>query len=351
MARAIMRYYCKNMDTFIFSLIQVYGNREAGTMAAQLAQRGLDMRIFFDKMAAAKMASAGGAAAYPGLMQLIICTVTFWISFFHKQGHTHDEIPSEALVQKVSDDIERKIGEGIGFGKKEAAGINFEALEEKITGTIPEFSEGDELLRAVASAVAEAGPWNASMNMVARKSGLSKSSLYSHFKNKQDMMAQLFLTECERIIGFAEQSKGFSSVPAEQFYLVIFAIGSYLRSRPQILVAVDWLRTRKLDLGIKESPRFFRCLSGISLYRGGGDLDPAELEYHGERYAQWMIFLIVNILMNGNNREKGTAKPGWWNINFRDVNPTEAGIMAVTNESFRILFKFMLSGMKGVTNE
>ncbi|MDR3336710.1 MAG: TetR/AcrR family transcriptional regulator, partial [Treponema sp.] len=34
MARAIMRYYCKNMDTFIFSLIQVYGNREAGTMAA-----------------------------------------------------------------------------------------------------------------------------------------------------------------------------------------------------------------------------------------------------------------------------------------------------------------------------
>jgi AcrR family transcriptional regulator len=187
--------------------------------------------------------------------------------------------------------------------------------------------------------------------MVARQSGLSKSGLYAHFKNKQDMLAQLFLTECERIIGFAEESKALSNVPAEQLYLVIFAIASYLRSRPQILVAVDWVRTRKLDLGIKnkESPRFFRCLSGIALYKG--ELDPAELEYHGERYSQWMIFLIVNVLMNGNNRERGGAKPGWWDIKLRDANPTEAGILSVTNESCRILFKFMLSGIKGVTNE
>jgi AcrR family transcriptional regulator len=42
------------------------------------------------------------------------------------------------------------------------------------------------------------------MEMVARRSGLSKSGLYAHFKNKQDMLNRFFITEFTRIANYAK---------------------------------------------------------------------------------------------------------------------------------------------------
>jgi hypothetical protein len=132
----------------------------------------------------------------------------------------------------------------------------------------------------------------------------------------------MFITEFDRIVRHAELGRSLSAKPEEQFYLAIVAIANYLRSRPEILVAMDWMRTRRLDLDLLEPPRIYRIFAGIEMKGTGlAALDPT-----GETLARWVLFLIVNTLMR---RPKGSS--------FSDV----------PDACFRILYKFVALGIEG----
>lgn len=332
-SRSLVRFYGLNPDIFIFSLIRVYGSRQQGDIVEQLARRGVDTRqlLKFEK----------DNRPYPYLIRFVSVTVIFWIAYFHRDRadslteqvffETADE--AGALVEQEIASVERKLVAGLGLDRRMVSVLDFEELEKRL-GSLPEYSEDDRLLHAVAAAVAEAGPWNASMNMVARRSGLSKSSLYSHFENKGEMLAQLFLTESDRLIAYIRASREKSSLAEEQLYLVMIAAADYLRSRPEFLVAIDWLRLRNLNLGKHVFPRFCRIFQGIGLEVFGGDSSDSESEARMERLAQWVFFLIINVLLR-------------WKAGNQPAAPSAEDIAAVSNESFRLLYRFITLGMKG----
>ncbi|MCL2068200.1 MAG: TetR/AcrR family transcriptional regulator, partial [Treponema sp.] len=199
------------------------------------------------------------------------------------------------------------------------APLNFAALEKQIDSTFGN-TEPEPLFRAVAEAVAEAGPWGASMEMVAQRLGLSKSSLYGHFKNRKDMIRRLFIGEFKRILDFARQGIGLSPKPAEQLYLGIFSIAVYLRSRSEILTALDWLRTRKLDIGKseKEMEEYFKLFVDI-------EIEPIMIceEIEKQHVSHWILFLIINTLIR-------FGKEG-----------------SVKNTDIRSLFRFITLGLRG----
>jgi AcrR family transcriptional regulator len=316
-ARNIAEYCARYKDIFIFSLIEVYGdkNREAGVLE-RFALQGMDMRkhwVFLD---------AGDG--YPSRVRLIITAIFFLVTLFHKSRAGEPADPTETEIQTFISFAEGVISHGMGFDKNLVSALDFAELEKTASNQIPPEGENDRLLKAVAGAVAEAGPWNASMEMVAQRSGLSKSGLYAHFKNKADMLGQMFITEFDRIVDYAELERSRSAVVEEQFYLVMVAIANYLRSRPEILITMDWLKTRRLDLGVSAPSRIYRIFADINLkdavkIPGGSGLT-------GEALAQWIMFLVVNTLMR---RPEGTS--------FSDVS----------NTSFRILYKFIVLGIDG----
>ncbi|MDR3123673.1 MAG: TetR/AcrR family transcriptional regulator, partial [Treponema sp.] len=160
------------------------------------------------------------------------------------------------------------------------------------------------------------------MGMVAKRSGLSKSGLYAHFKSKADMLSRMFVAEFDRIVDYAEQEKSRSAKPEEQLYLAIVAIAKYLRSRPEILIAMDWIRTRRLELEISAPSRAYRLFAGIEMKAAA----LAGLDMTGEALSQWVFFLIVHTLMR---RPEGSS--------FADV----------PDASFRILYKFIVLGIEG----
>ncbi|GHV81771.1 hypothetical protein AGMMS49991_03290 [Spirochaetia bacterium] len=354
MARSIVRYYGQNMGTFVFSLVKVYDNREVTDTARQLEDRGVDMQ----KLALRWEAVAGNlahtgdeagvyalaeGAAYPNILQLIIVTLTFQVAHFHKDLFQRGESPSEAMIEQVVAWVEAKISGGLGFDRALVERINFEELEKRLPSESLKNFEDDGLYRAVAGVVAEAGPWNASMDMVARRSGMSKSGLYSHFESKHDMLRQFFLTEAERILRYVEEGKKQSAVPEEQLYLVIISTADYLRSRPDILTAMDWLRIRRLELGIDVPQRFYDVFSECIAGRRGPEQpdlvrsDDIDMDSQSERTPQWIQFLIINTLMQG--RFGGPHTPG--------CLPGGGDFSTVTNDSFRILYRFIMLGMKG----
>jgi len=261
--------------------------------------------------------------------------------------------PSAQAVEEVIASVMEKILNGLDFDKHKVDHLDYEGLERRVAGKVPGDFKDDGLFRAVAGAVAEAGPWDVSMDMVARRSGLSKSGLYAHFKNRQDMIRQFFETEFDRIFISAEAVKSESDAPEEQLYLTIIAIADYLRSRPEILFAVDRIRTRKLDLGVSAPFHLYRAFAGINaeIFRddGSGTESDSETEDGSvesdhlqtrERVSQWILFLIVNTLMRwSHEHSNGEEGPGYI--------PRNTDFTGVKNSCFRILYRFIVLGIEG----
>jgi AcrR family transcriptional regulator len=274
------------------------------------------------------------------VFQLMSITTNFWISLFHRFEYAPQDKPSEEEIQKALVSINKRVSSGLGLKAETVDALDYAALEHQVSQRVYEETEDNKLLRAVAGAVAEAGPWNAYMEMVAHRSGLSKSGLYAHFKNKKDMIAQLFITEFTRIVDYARMSIKGSETPEEQLYLVIISIVDYLRSRPEILIALDWIKTRRLELGLKDSPSvkhpvFSQVITDINLdaLRGEGTAEE-------QRIGQWILFMIVANLMWGGGREPKVLCAGPRQCRTMDFS-------AITNESFRMLYRYITLGLKG----
>jgi AcrR family transcriptional regulator len=318
--RSIADYFARNEFALIFALINIYERNLSGKILSErIRERGADMstlHLVIDKK----------YAANPALLQLTFATLTFFMGHFHRINETFTNPPSEEAIQNIISTIYEIIKHGLG-----AAGEpDYEKLEKQVE-VITLNAEGEPFFKAVAEAVAEAGPWEVSMEMVAKRMGLSKSSLYGHFINKEDMLRRLFISEFQRIIEFAKQGIKLSENTAEQLYLGIYAISVYMRSRPEVLIAMGWIRTRKLDLG-KPDKNFeiFRLFEDINLTSA-----PDAANEEKEKLSHWILFLLINIL----------SRPY---LN-KDEWPFEIPSENVQNRDLRMLYKFITLGLGGFT--
>jgi AcrR family transcriptional regulator len=316
--RSISDYFARNEFALIFALINIYERNLSGkTLSERIKERGADMttlHLVIQKKYDANLT----------LLQLIYATLIFLMGHFHRINETFDNPPSEKAIQDVISVIYEIINHGLGAEEEP----DYEKLEKQVEG-ITFKSESEPLFKAVAEAVAEAGPWETSMDMVAKRMGLSKSSLYWHFKNKEDMLRRLFVSEFQRIIEFAKQGIKLSENTAQQLYLGIYAISVYLRSRPEVLVAMGWIRTRRLDLGKPEKDfEIFRLFEDIDITPS-----PDASNEEKQKISHWILFLLINIL----------TRPY---LN-RDELPFEIPSENVQNKDIRMLYKFITSGLGG----
>jgi len=310
---SIARHFAKDVYALVFSLINIYESNLGPSISEKLKLRGVDMR-------AVKSIIEKKYAADTAVIQLIFATLSFFMSYFHKTVDSFKNQPSDEEIQKIIIDINNVIKYGLGYSAERVNALEYDKLEKKVEEISLE-AEPEPLFRAVAEAVAEAGPWNATMDMVAKRLGLSKSSLYGHFKNRKDMLRRLFITEFGRIINFARQGIKLSAAPEEQLYLGIYSITVYFRQRPDILIALGWIRTRKLDLGRPEKRmEIFRLFEDVDIesVRSGN-------ENEKQRISHWILFLLINIL----------TRPS-----IVDSKPTE-------NNDVRNLLKFITLGLGG----
>jgi len=306
---SISGFFAHNVYAMIFSMINIYErNVDGRELLKQLKSRGVD----FNTLSAVVNRKYKGDDA---VIRLIFTTLTFFMSYYHRVKKTMDNPLSDEDIQKITSRIYKTIKNGLGYCA-ENTDIDFDKLEKQVENT-PLDTETEPFFKAVAEAVAETGPWEVSMDMVAKRLGLSKSSLYGHFKNRKDMLRRLFMSEFMRIIEFARKGIGMSSDSAQQLFLGIYSIAVYLRSRPEILVAMDWIRTRRLDLGKPD-----KRLEVFNLFEDV-DIEPLRgcAEEKKRRASHWILFLLINILTH----------PG----------------SGMQNDNIRLLYKFVTLGLGG----
>ncbi|MDR0685181.1 MAG: TetR/AcrR family transcriptional regulator [Spirochaetaceae bacterium] len=340
-AVSLGEFFVRNKGEFLFLLSKVYGAEESERrLSLQLAERGVDLRHF---LAAEKEAGGGGKKIqptqpmHPSRVQLVIGAVLFFASreLFGAEPWHECGGPKEGGIDLpvFLRGLKEKIAHGLGFIEERVEKIDFETLEGAVSFDVAFDSGIDEihlkLLKAVGEVLAETGPFEASMEMFARKSGLSKSSLYSHFENREEMIVSLFTNEFDRIAKIAAHNKAKSEVPEERLYLTLSTIADYLRRHTMILRAIDKARTRHKDPARDASTGHYarkkslfqvtgEIFAGIHAPSIYGELDITKED------AEYILFMLVNALMF---RPDG--------MDYGDVG----------NESMRVLFRFLTLGL------
>jgi AcrR family transcriptional regulator len=321
MARISSDYFMKNRGDFFFMMVYLLENSEPQlNQNEQLRLRGINLPEICD---------ADESLSYPSGIRLVMITVVFMIASFHSHTDKDGKTLSEELISMYLDTLEAQISAGLDLHIANFTCETYSRLEDAVRDCAFELVEDEshqKLLNAVARAMSDAGVCDVSMEMVAQRSGLSKSSLYSHFESREEMLKELFMTEVGRIASYTEKCALLSEAPEEQLYLAMMGIVVFLREKSDVLSVLDRLRTRRADF---KNHRF-------------GDKKPLALVYTifskirradgsllvNERNTEWILFLIVHLLQ---------CRPA--NMDYKNI----------PNESFRILFKFIAGGLKNST--
>jgi AcrR family transcriptional regulator len=358
LALAAAEYFARYPLDFIFSMMQILGQDDQGHLWREaMEKRG----ISFEKIDG--FSAGGGRQPLFSVWQMVMATMFFCVSQFH--GNTVKDwcvnhgiksleelkkcltestdglkIISEDDIKAFIEETSRVIQKGFGLDKKTVERVAYTELEREFDASgllIVEAETGrHKILNAVGEAMAESGPWEMSMSLVAEKAGIAKSSLYVHFENRYQMIFAFLFSEFERIFTAAKTARLYGTTPEEELYVAIYAIASYLKTNPTILRVMDKFRTQHRDSfpqpeikdmgkGKMESgfPGVHQIFAGIKLETSAGLREPTM------RFTEAILFMLVNTLMQ---------KPE--GLDYADV----------PNENFRTLFRYLCLGLE-IENE
>ncbi len=285
---ALASYYARRKNDLLFAFALLLGEKDPEKLfLKELAVRGLSPTLL------SYWSSA--ASSNRTRFQFAMGSCFFSVLVFHALRRSM-EGPGEADIAMAGENARNLIQRGLGLGVASLRALDYETLEDHSRIGADETGGGDGLLAAVASAVAEAGPWNASMELVAKRSGLSKSGLYAHFKSREEMLAKLFEVEFDRIAALMENRIARGTTITERVFLAMASAASYLGARPDILSALDWIRVQRIDLGVLMPPRFVALFSFLD--EGGGNAFSGFRADRRELASRWILFHIINFLIH-----------------------------------------------------
>jgi hypothetical protein len=118
----------------------------------------------------------------------------------------------------------------------------------------------------------------------------------------------------------------------------MLAVADYLRSNPEILIVMDWIKTRRIDLNVSPAKDLTTVFSGLPI------IAECDKELSPGWVSHWVLFLVVNTLMHASYK---TFQGGrFHHAPWKDM-PKTFKTVKLSNEPFRRVFKFLALGVEG----
>jgi AcrR family transcriptional regulator len=114
----------------------------------------------------------------------------------------------------------------------------------------------DKILKAISDVVLEEGPEKASMGKIAARLGMTKSSLYFYFKNKEEMIINTMNKQTESFVNFYYNKVSAYSLIEEQIFAHFVVTASMIIELPKTLPLVHWFITRGMAESLKKPTDF-----------------------------------------------------------------------------------------------
>jgi len=132
------------------------------------------------------------------------------------------------------------------YNVRREARVNFESIEKDAVISENEIPPRDKIFTAITEVVAEVGLSEASMDKIARRAGMTKSTLYFHFKNREDMFENLLENELNIIQNILIKRMNKYVTFEEKLYSFIATFHSYLTADLRILRYFNWIQFQRL---------------------------------------------------------------------------------------------------------
>lgn len=168
---------------------------------------------------------------------------------------------------------------------------------EKIEGACrigkEDFPETDRIIRAVSEVVAQNGLWKATVEAIAGRLGMSKSSLYFYFENRDQMLWEMIDRERHNLGRLVLERLKEIGTFEEKLYAYFVLFLRYVWGRPEFLAMMNWFRFQEFNVQPPEDPTgsvkgYYRFLQeGID----GGIIDPERSPV--EMVLRFMHFLLM----------------------------------------------------------
>jgi len=207
----------------------------------------------------------------------------------------------QEIRQLTSDELlainKKLIFEGMR-GHTEIQLPDFEAVEKACRLEVEDLLPQEPLFAAISKVVAEEGLWDASLEQIARSAGMSKSSLYFHFNDRNEMLWKMIDNERHQLgTLFLERSRQMESFE-ERLYAFFAVFAWYLARRPEFLAVMNWFRFQQFHIKIPKHmqggmDRYIEFLSG-GLESGKLRSDIFDLP----TIARWVNYGLIQELNN-----------------------------------------------------
>ena len=83
---------------------------------------------------------------------------------------------------------------------------------------------------------------------IAQELGMAKSSLYTWFSNKSEMIITLIRNEMGSMISFVNRNLSFVNEPQEKIYVLLKTCLEYLIARPETLDVFKWIQLQNIKI-------------------------------------------------------------------------------------------------------
>ncbi len=194
-----------------------------------------------------KMSSAGIEKDLRKIsVRFIFSIASFWLfqSLRKKKNWAEDEI------RKVTE----KGKELVAYGIRNTRGFHIPdtlRITEECAVSGKDLGEPERIFSAIAEVVAEVGMQNATTDKIAKKIGITKSSLYFYFENKDEMLDEMVRRKQRQFLDLFKERKDRYNTPEEKLFCYVATISSFLLNNPTILTVFNWIWLQGIEVKAK----------------------------------------------------------------------------------------------------
>ncbi|MBN1411996.1 MAG: TetR/AcrR family transcriptional regulator [Spirochaetales bacterium] len=249
-------FFKSNRNHYMFFIRKIMGNPP--TLRKETADLATKMTHAIEQLLARQAIHVKPVEINLSLRFLISAIILFLFPLFIKNrgGCPPPKIMDEGIWLEFIFTCCRR---GILNDSLPKTGIDYERIEKTAEVTPEDIPPNDKLMDAIEAVVTEGGLDGTSIEQFAHRLGMSKSSLYFHFKNKDDMLGQLANTVQSHITGLLDKKvRLFGGFP-ECSYAFMVLLGSYTLNKPSLFTLFSWLRFQNIQLEFKPpDPAFLK---------------------------------------------------------------------------------------------
>ncbi|MFQ3620700.1 MAG: TetR/AcrR family transcriptional regulator [Spirochaetales bacterium] len=194
-------------------------------------------------------------------LHFLYISTTFWVStLFWKNCHPTDTVSWNAPPPK--EEIEKALQRWhsyclTGLLKGNVDAFTYETIENKVQLPPVPKREHDRIFQAIVDVSAEVGIRQASVDRIAEKLGMSKSSLYSHFRNKRSMFEALLREEQRFLLKVLKDQMPLLSGFVAQSYGFMYLTLMHNLHNPSLLSLFNWFRFQNIRMPVRPPSRSF----------------------------------------------------------------------------------------------